>query len=70
VDFCEFKASLAYRDSSRTARATEKPCLKKIKEKRKEKGINVATDVINFCLVLKQLKLGRLYLSYGNYEMT
>ena len=31
VDFCEFETSLIYRVSSRTARATEKPCLKKKK---------------------------------------
>jgi hypothetical protein len=30
----EFKASLVYRVSSRTARATEKPCLEKPKKKR------------------------------------
>jgi hypothetical protein len=33
----EFEASLVYRVSSRTARATEKPCLKKKKSKRKER---------------------------------
>ena len=38
----EFEASLVYRVSSRTARATEKPCLEKPRErergKRKRKG--------------------------------
>jgi len=29
ADLCEFEASLVYRVSSRTAKATEKPCLKK-----------------------------------------
>jgi hypothetical protein len=33
----EFEASLVYRVSSRTARATEKPCLEKPKKKKKEK---------------------------------
>jgi hypothetical protein len=34
VDLCEFEASLVYRVSSRTARAThrEKPCLRKQKK--------------------------------------
>ena len=31
VDLSEFEASLVYRVSSRTARMTEKPCLKKTK---------------------------------------
>jgi hypothetical protein len=31
----EFEDSLVYRVSSRTARATEKPCLKKPKKKKK-----------------------------------
>jgi hypothetical protein len=35
----EFEASLVYKVSSRTARATEKPCLKKkTKEKKKKKS--------------------------------
>ena len=34
VDFCEFEASLVYRASSRTARATQRnPVLKKVKNK-------------------------------------
>jgi ribosomal protein L12E/L44/L45/RPP1/RPP2 len=33
----EFKASLVYRVSSRTARATEKPCLEKNQKKKKKK---------------------------------
>ena len=33
ADF-EFEASLVYKVSSRTARATEKPCLKKTKKKK------------------------------------
>jgi hypothetical protein len=33
----EFKASLVYRVSSRTARATEKTCLKKPKPKKRKK---------------------------------
>jgi hypothetical protein len=32
----EFEASLVYKVSSRTARATEKPCLKKPKTKHKK----------------------------------
>ena len=32
VDFCEFEASLIYRVNFRTARATEKSCLKKAKQ--------------------------------------
>ena len=33
ADLCEFKASLVYRDSSRTVRAvTERPCLQKQKK--------------------------------------
>ena len=31
ADLCEFKASLIYSVSSRTARATKRPCLKKKK---------------------------------------
>ena len=34
VDLCEFKASLVYRVSSRTAGATGRPCLEKTKKKR------------------------------------
>jgi hypothetical protein len=33
----EFKASLVYKVSARTARATEKPCLEKPKKKKKKK---------------------------------
>jgi hypothetical protein len=33
----EFKASLVYKVSFRTARATEKPCLDKTKKKKKKK---------------------------------
>jgi hypothetical protein len=33
----EFKANLVYRVSSRTVRATEKPCLKKPKKKKRER---------------------------------
>jgi hypothetical protein len=33
----EFKDSLVYRVGSRTARATEKPCLEKIKNKKQPK---------------------------------
>jgi hypothetical protein len=33
----EFKVSLVYKVSSRTARATEKPCLEKPKNKTKQK---------------------------------
>jgi hypothetical protein len=29
VDFCDFKASLVYRVSSKPAKATVRPCLKK-----------------------------------------
>jgi hypothetical protein len=36
----EFKASLVYKVTSRTARATEKPCLKKPKKKKKKKTKN------------------------------
>jgi hypothetical protein len=35
----EFEASLAYRVSSRTAKATQRPCIKKPKEKKKKKNI-------------------------------
>ena len=34
----EFKASLVYKVSSRTARTTEKPCLEKPKKKKKKKS--------------------------------
>ena len=37
VDLCEFKASLVYRLSSRTAGATGRPCLKYSKKKKKVK---------------------------------
>jgi hypothetical protein len=40
----EFEASLVYRVSSRTARATEKPCLEKPKKKKKKKK--------NYCCVI------------------
>ena len=41
TDFCEFKASLVYRASSRTgSKATEKPCLQKQKEKQTNKTPN------------------------------
>jgi hypothetical protein len=33
----EFEASLVYRVSSRTARATEKPCLEKPRERERER---------------------------------
>jgi hypothetical protein len=33
----EFKANLVYRVSSRTARATEKPCFEKTKKRKKKK---------------------------------
>ena len=35
VDLCEFKASLVYRASSRTAEATGRPCLEKTEKKKK-----------------------------------
>jgi hypothetical protein len=34
---CKFKASLIYRHSFRTARATQKPCLEKPKQKQQQK---------------------------------
>ena len=37
VDLCEFKASLVYIVSSRTAGATGRPCLKKTKNKQTNK---------------------------------
>ena len=37
VSICEFEASLVYSVSSRIARVTEKPCLKKPKPKQKSK---------------------------------
>ena len=37
VDLCEFKGSLDYIASSRTAGATGRPCLKKTKNKTKQK---------------------------------
>lgn len=38
MDLCGFKASLAYRSSSRTSKATQrKPVLKNKKEKKKKK---------------------------------
>ena len=42
VDLWEFEASLIYRMGSRTgSKATEKPCFKKSKQKRK-KGVRVS----------------------------
>lgn len=38
VDFCGLKASLVFRTSSRTARTTQKPSLKRKKKKRKKKA--------------------------------
>jgi hypothetical protein len=38
-DLCEFEEILVYRLSSRTARATEKPCLKKQKQSNLEISI-------------------------------
>jgi len=38
VDLCEFEASLVYRESSRTARATEKKACLKNKNKNKNKN--------------------------------
>jgi hypothetical protein len=40
----EFEASLVYKVSSRTARATEKPCLKKPKKKKRKKEIDGWVD--------------------------
>jgi hypothetical protein len=40
----EFETSLVYRVSSRTARATEKPCLEKPKEKEKKKKKRLCPD--------------------------
>ena len=37
-ELCEFQASLVYIASSRPAGATGKPCLKKAKKKKKERG--------------------------------
>ena len=53
----EFAASLIYRVSSRTARATEKPCLGgKKKERKKLKLIKIADlhmlDIAGFCVFL------------------
>ena len=46
-DLCEFEASLVYRVSSRTARATEKACLeKKKKEFQKQQFIKVSLEVL------------------------
>lgn len=36
VDFCELKASLVFRTSSRTARTTQKPSLKRKKKEEEE----------------------------------
>jgi hypothetical protein len=38
MDFCEFKASLVYRTSSRTARATQRNPVSKKTNKGKEEG--------------------------------
>jgi hypothetical protein len=48
----EFKASLVYRVSSRTARTTEKSCLEKPKKKQTNKQKNPKPKT-------KQIKLGR-----------
>jgi hypothetical protein len=40
----EFKASLVYKVSSRTARATEKPCLGKPKKKKKKKEKEISEE--------------------------
>jgi hypothetical protein len=41
----EFEASLVYKVSSRTVRATEKPCLEKPKKKKKKKKSAVALQL-------------------------
>ena len=38
MDFCELKASLVFRTSSRTARTTQKPSLKRKKKKEEEES--------------------------------
>jgi hypothetical protein len=49
----EFEASLVYRVSSRTARATQRnPVLKKQKKKRKEKDKNADTRSMLMLLIL------------------
>jgi hypothetical protein len=55
LDLCEFKASLVYRVSSRTARATQRnPVSKNQKEKQKTKNNNNKTKGAN-----KRLKIYR-----------
>jgi hypothetical protein len=41
----EFKASLVYRVSSRTARTTEKPCLEKTKQNKTNKQTTPPKDI-------------------------
>ena len=45
ADLCEFKASLIYSVSSRTARATKRPCLKKKKRGGGPRGILIANQI-------------------------
>jgi hypothetical protein len=46
----EFEASLAYKVSSRTARATEKPCLEEKKKKKKASVGCASSYYYNFSL--------------------
>jgi hypothetical protein len=50
----EFKASLVYTVSSRTARATEKPCLEKPKTKPKQKQTNKKKLMKRDCMGLER----------------
>jgi hypothetical protein len=48
----EFKASLLYKVSSRTARATEKLCLKKTKTNKQKKSLMITTKIKGVELLL------------------
>ena len=48
MDFCDFKASMVYRDSSRTARATEKPVSKTKGEKKESVLPQVSLISVSF----------------------
>jgi hypothetical protein len=45
----EFEASLVYKVSSRTARATEKPCLEKKQKNKKNKNVWTHNEILGSC---------------------
>jgi hypothetical protein len=53
----EFEASLVYKVSSRTARATEKHCLKEPKKKKKKKNLVLSSISLCVCTEYQITKL-------------